>query len=113
MAQMQGFSFGMAGRVVGMNPARRLQQAREFGEIEQALEFWKASFPLLSRLRTENIRAESVEATLRAIKRNIIDARAQLALAVRGRGPLELWELDNVRAPGGHDAGPPGPGRDR
>ena len=98
MAQMQGFSFGMAGRVVGMNPARRLQQAREFGEIEQALEFWKASFPLLSRLRTENIRAESVEATLRAIKRNIIDAQAQLALAVRGRGPLELWELDNVRA---------------
>lgn len=98
MAQMQGFSFGMAGRAVGMNPARRLQQAREFGEIEQALEFWKASFPLLSRLRTENIRAESVEATLRAIKRNIIDARAQLALAVRGRGSLDLWELDNVRA---------------
>ncbi|HEX5535139.1 MAG TPA: DUF4157 domain-containing protein [Actinomycetales bacterium] len=98
MAQMQGFSVGMAGRVVGMNPARRLQQSREFGEIDQALDFWKASFPLLSRLRTENIRADSVEATLRAIKRNIIDARAQLALAVRGRGPLDLWELDNVRA---------------
>ena len=98
MAQMQGFSIGMAGRAVGMNPARRLQQASEFGEIEQALGFWKASFPLLSRLRTENIRAESVEATLRAIKRNIIDARAQLALALHGRGSLDLWELDNVRA---------------
>jgi hypothetical protein len=113
MVQMQGFSFGMAGRVVNMNPARRLQQSREFGEIEQALAFWMASFPLLSRLRTDNIRADVVEATLRAIKRNIIDARDQLALAVRGRGPLELWELGQRPRAGGPDVGSAGARRDR
>ncbi len=98
MAQMQGFSFGMAGRVVGMDPARRLQLVRELGMVEQTLAFWKSVFPLLTRMRTPDIQATNVEAVLRDIKANIVAVRPQLALAPRDSASFDLWELDNIRA---------------
>jgi hypothetical protein len=98
MAQMQGFSFGMAGRVIGMDPARRLQLVRELGMVDQALTFWRASFPLLTRMRTADIQASNVEAVLRDIKASIVATRQQLAIAPQGRARFDLWDLDNVRA---------------
>jgi hypothetical protein len=97
MAQMQGFSFGLAGRVVNMDPARRVQLVRELGLVEQALAFWRRAFPLLTRMRTQDIQATSVEAVLRDIKASIIATRAQVAVAPQGRAGFDLWDLDNIR----------------
>jgi hypothetical protein len=98
MVQSQGFSFGMAGRTINMNPARRLQQSREKGAIEQSLKFWLAAFPLLTRLPTAQIKPAAVEATLRTLKSNIADARRQVALALKDKGSFELLDMDNIRA---------------
>lgn len=98
MVQMQGFSFGMAGRVINMDPYRRLEMARQLGAVEQALTFWNRAFPLLTRLNTADISASNVETTLRMIKVGIVETRARLALAPQGRAGFDLWELDQIRA---------------
>ncbi len=98
MAQMQGFSFGMAGRVVGMNPYQRLRRVQELDAVGRTLEFWYRSFPLLTRLQSGDIKATRIEEVLLTIKANIIATRAQLRVAPQGRAPFKLWDLDMVRA---------------
>ena len=98
MVQMQGFSFGMAGRVVNMNPVHRLQMSQRLVSVQQALAFWRRAFPLLTRMRTADINPASVLANLQSIKASIISTRARLVIAPQGRGGIDLWELDQVRA---------------
>lgn len=106
MVQMQGFSFGMAGRIVGMNPYQRLNRIRELDAVGQTLDFWYRSFPLLTRLKSGDIKAARVEEVLLTIKANIIATRAQLQVAPQGRAPFKLWDLDNVRARVNEKLGP-------
>jgi hypothetical protein len=98
LVQSQAFSFGFAGRFVNMDPFQRLQTQRELAPVEQALTFWRQAFPLLTRLRTSEMRAERVEDTLRTIKGNIISTRAELIRAERGQGSFEMMDLQGVRA---------------
>ena len=127
MVQMQGFSFGMAGRVVNMNPVHRLQMSQRLVSVQQALAFWRRAFPLLTRMRTADINPASVLANLQSIKASIISTRARLVIAPQGRGGIDLWELDQVRAridarpghgrprslPMSPQAGGAGPGREQ
>jgi hypothetical protein len=92
LAAQHSFSFfPHAG--TGPDAAQRLQIARQQAEIDDTLAFWMASFPLLTRLRTQEIGAASVDAKLREIKANIVATRQQL-----DRGRLDPMTLDTVRA---------------
>jgi hypothetical protein len=71
---------------------RRLQLLAQRSDLEDAINFWEAAFPLTTRLPASVINAGRVEAQLREIKSNIVVVRAQLAA-----GKLDPWDLAAVR----------------
>lgn len=93
-AQAHSFTFGIAGNFQNMDPAQRLRRAGEIAQVTDSLDGWLAAFPLLTRLRTAEINRARVEATLRAIKSNIIATRGQ----VRPGGGLDPMDLEGTRA---------------
>jgi hypothetical protein len=88
----------IAGQIINMNPYRRLNIHRQLGAVQQAIDFWYAAFPLLSRFKTSEITPGHIASTLTKIKTNIGETRENLELAVSGKGPLDLMRLDNIRA---------------
>lgn len=104
LVQQQGFSFGIAGNIINLDTYQRLAILRQIGEIDQtiaskqeAVEFWKNTFPLLTRLTTADINPEKVQQTLQTVKDNIVSTRKDLEQAVRGRGSLDLLDLRPIR----------------
>ena len=91
---MQAPTIGLPKRatMAGLDMAQRFRALQEQAELQEALDFWAAAFPLMTRLPTEAINAEGVEAVLRRIKTNIVAARAQLLAA-----KLDPWSLQGVR----------------
>ena len=93
LVQQHSFTFGLPKAGTGANMAQRLNIIREKAAVEDTLQFWISSFPLLSRLQTNEIESGSVEAKLREIKANIVATRQQL-----DRGRLDPMTLDTIRA---------------
>ena len=93
LAAQHSFTFGPLKTGTGPDVSRQLQIHKERAEVEDALDFWMASFPLLTRLKTEEIAATSVEAKLREIKANIQATRERLNM-----GRIDPMGLDTVRA---------------
>jgi hypothetical protein len=93
LVAQHSFTFGLPHAGTGPNIPQQLAIHRERGQVDDTLAFWLASFPLLTRLRTPQINAATVEATLRQIKANIIATRESL-----NRGRLDPMTLDVVRA---------------
>jgi hypothetical protein len=96
--QAQGFTFGYAGTLLQTDAYQRMQAFGELASVNDARSFWNASFPLLSRFPTDAITPERVETKLREVKDNIGQAREYLDDALHGDGPLDLMDLDAVRA---------------
>jgi len=96
----QQFHIGLPKRqaMAGLQLPERFRTIQEQAAITEALGFWFAAFPLLSRLSTSDITPSRVEVTLRRIQTNIRETRAALA-GRSGREPeLDPWDLENVRA---------------
>lgn len=91
---MQSPSIGLPKRVnmAGLDMAQRFRKLQEQAELQEAIEFWQASFPLITRLSTDTINAGRVETVLRDIKANIVSTRVLLF-----QGKLDPWTLDAVR----------------
>lgn len=107
LAQQQ-FHLGLPKRqlMAGLGGPERLRALQEQAEVDESLRFWKASFGLLTRLRTAEISAGRIEATLRDIRQSIRITRVAL-VGERGRRPtLDPWELLNVRAGLATELGP-------
>jgi hypothetical protein len=101
LVAQHSFTFGLPHAGTGPDMVQNLAIHRELGELNETLAFWIASFPLLSRFRTEEISTSSVLAKLREIQANIVATRERL-----DKGRLDPMTLDNVRA---HIAGNLGP----
>jgi hypothetical protein len=71
---------------------RKLQLLAQKSDIQDAVTFWEAAFPLTTRLSSSAINAGRVEAQLREIKSNVTTVRARLA-----EGKLNPWALAAVR----------------
>jgi len=80
-----------------VDPGRLMQIGAELHDLEAALAFWYATFPLLKRIQTSELRGTRVEAELLTIKANIIATRQRVLDARTGSGSLDLMDLDNVR----------------
>lgn len=106
LTQAHAPGIGYAGRFQNMDPARRLAGMQELGPVQDAIAFWRASFPLLTRLKTDEISPDRILSTLVDIKSNIASTRKELELARIGQGSLDLFELGPVRANLQHQLGP-------
>ena len=93
LAAQHSFTFGPLKTGTGPDVSRQLQIHKERAEVQEALDFWMASFPLLTRLKTEEIAAAPVEAKLREIQANIRATRERLNM-----GRIDPMGLDTVRA---------------
>jgi hypothetical protein len=81
-----------------VDPGRLMRIGAELREVETALTFWYESFPLLTRIQTNELRGTRVETELLAIKTNIIATRQRVLEGRTGSSSLDLWDLDNVRS---------------
>ena len=104
LVQSQGFTFGFAGTFINQDSFQRMRTLQQIGQIDQQIAskeevvtFWKNAFPLLTRLKTEEINPASIMLALNVIKANIISTRSQLERAVFGRGSLDLMDLSPIR----------------
>lgn len=95
----QGFTFGLPKLEVNLDPYRQIRMAQEKAlaverrnQRQQVLEMWIVSFPLLSRLTTNQISPGRVEATLQEIKSNIIEVRGYI-----DRNKMDPWDFSVVR----------------
>jgi hypothetical protein len=95
LVQAHSFTFGVAGNFGNLDAAQRLRTSGELASVEDAIAGWNAAFPLLTRLRTDQINVARVEETLRTLKANIVATRPRLA---PGRGGLDPMELQTTRA---------------
>ncbi len=95
--QAHAFTFGIAGNVINTDPYHQLQLAQQEGQAEEALQFWLAAFPMLTRVSTAEIRTSRIEDELRSIKASIVATRQELMQAQVGHGSLDLMDLDIVR----------------
>lgn len=71
---------------------QRDQLTRHRSDLQHAVEFWEQSFPLLKRLKTDELYPGKISATLREIKQNIDVSRKSLET-----GRLDVWDLDPIR----------------
>jgi hypothetical protein len=78
--------------MAGLDMWQRLRKLQEQSELQEAIDFWEAAFPLLTRLPTGSINAGRVEATLKEIKSNIVVTRGRLLKA-----DLDPWTLQAIR----------------
>jgi hypothetical protein len=65
---------------------------RHKSDLEGVIGFWESSFPLLKRLKTNELYPAKIEATLREIKTNIQESRRRLET-----GELDVWDLAPIR----------------
>lgn len=93
----QQFHLGLPKRqlMAGVNGPARFRVIHEQAELEQALDFWTSAFPLLTRLKTQEINAGRVFEVLKTIKENIVSTRSEI---IGRKSSLDPWELSNVRA---------------
>jgi hypothetical protein len=78
--------------MAGLDMPQRLRKLQEQSELNEAIGLWEAAFPLLTRLRTDAINAQGVEAVLKEIKANIVSTRSRLL-----KGDLDPWTLQAIR----------------
>jgi hypothetical protein len=92
---MQAPNIGLPKRpvIIGLDMPQRIRKFQEQAELQEAIDFWEAAFPLLTRIPTAAINAGRVEAVLREIKTNIVATRGRLLDA-----KLDPWTLQGVRA---------------
>jgi hypothetical protein len=93
LVAQHSFTFGLPHAGTGPDTFQRLNIHRQLGEVDEALTFWLAAFPLLTRMQTQEIAPAPVEATLREIRANIVATRQEL-----NAGRLDAMTLDTVRA---------------
>jgi hypothetical protein len=95
----QQFHLGLPKRQLMAGPSgyQRMRAIKEQAEYQATMEFWSDAFPLLTRLRTDEINAGSVLSTLTGIKAIIISTRGNLVGQSGRRPTLDPWELEGVR----------------
>lgn len=84
--------------MAGVSGPQRIAAIQEQERLRQAIAFWEASFPLLTRLRSDQITGTAIRATLQQIRADIRSTRTALVGAPGRRPTLDPWNLAGVRS---------------
>jgi len=84
--------------IIGLDMPQRIRAIQEQAQLQEAIDFWTAAFPLLTRVATADINAGRVEDVLRQIKSNLVATRADLVGGPGHHATLDPWTLAPIRA---------------